>query len=175
MKAIETRYAGYRFRSRLEARWAVFFGELGIKYLYEPEGYRFEDGTTYLPDFYLPDSKQYFEVKGVLSDKDEHKIKSLIAAGEKVAVGYDEFEFTYNSTDPETKYLSFLIKCHRCGKYYFTNADDRKCPACGHRIEAVELHFYTVGERFGKYGTELEVQEAIIKAKEARFEKEERQ
>lgn len=25
IKAIETEYKGYRFRSRLEARWAVFF------------------------------------------------------------------------------------------------------------------------------------------------------
>ena len=32
IKAIETIYNGYRFRSRLEARWAVFFDEMGIKY-----------------------------------------------------------------------------------------------------------------------------------------------
>ena len=32
MKAIETEYNGYRFRSRLEARWAVFFDALGIEY-----------------------------------------------------------------------------------------------------------------------------------------------
>jgi len=29
IQAIETRYAGYRFRSRLEARWAVFFDNFG--------------------------------------------------------------------------------------------------------------------------------------------------
>jgi hypothetical protein len=28
IKAIETSYKGYRFRSRLEARWAVFFDAL---------------------------------------------------------------------------------------------------------------------------------------------------
>lgn len=38
IKAKETEYNGYRFRSRLEARWAVFFDVLGIKYEYEPEG-----------------------------------------------------------------------------------------------------------------------------------------
>ena len=54
IKAIETEYNGYRFRSRLEARWAVFFDELGIKYQYEPEGFDL-DGTLYLPDFYLPE------------------------------------------------------------------------------------------------------------------------
>jgi len=50
-KAIETEYNGYRFRSRLEARWAVFFDALGIDYEYEPEGYGLESGKKYLPDF----------------------------------------------------------------------------------------------------------------------------
>lgn len=51
MKAIETRYAGYRFRSRLEARWAVFFQTLGLKWEYEPEGFDLGFGDWYLPDF----------------------------------------------------------------------------------------------------------------------------
>jgi hypothetical protein len=38
-KAIETRYRGYRFRSRSEARWAVFFDAAGIAWQYEPEGF----------------------------------------------------------------------------------------------------------------------------------------
>ncbi len=38
IKAIDTVYNGYKFRSRLEARWAVFFDAAGIKYEYEPEG-----------------------------------------------------------------------------------------------------------------------------------------
>ena len=62
-KAIDTHYNGYRFRSRLEARWAVFFDVLCIKYEYEPEGLVLSDGTAYLPDFYLPGFHCYFEVK----------------------------------------------------------------------------------------------------------------
>lgn len=65
MKAIETEYKGYRFRSRLEARWAVFFDQMGIRYEYEPEGIMLSDGTPYLPDFYLPDFYCYFEVKRI--------------------------------------------------------------------------------------------------------------
>jgi hypothetical protein len=38
-KPIETLYRGYRFRSRLEARWAVFFDRARIPWRYEPEGY----------------------------------------------------------------------------------------------------------------------------------------
>jgi hypothetical protein len=51
--AIETRYAGCRFRSRLEARWAVFFDHLGVRWEYEPEGFHLSDGGFYLPDFRL--------------------------------------------------------------------------------------------------------------------------
>jgi hypothetical protein len=54
IRAIDTRYAGHRFRSRLEARWAVFFDALGITWQYEPQGYELSDGTLYLPDFFLP-------------------------------------------------------------------------------------------------------------------------
>lgn len=61
--AIETIYKGCRFRSRLEARWAVFFDACGIKWEYEPEGFEI-DGEKYLPDFYLPDLDTYAEVKG---------------------------------------------------------------------------------------------------------------
>lgn len=66
IKPIETVYNGYRFRSRLEARWAVFFDKIGIKYQYEPEGYEVDLGDKvirYLPDFYLPDQNIHAEVK----------------------------------------------------------------------------------------------------------------
>lgn len=63
IKAIETEYNGYRFRSRLEARWALFFDLLGIEYEYEPEGLELSNGKRYLPDFYLPYFKCFFEVK----------------------------------------------------------------------------------------------------------------
>jgi len=46
VKAINTEYNGYRFRSRLEARWAVFFDALGIKYRYEVEGFDLRGSST---------------------------------------------------------------------------------------------------------------------------------
>lgn len=78
-KAIETYYNGFHFRSRLEARWAVFFDHLGIKYLYEPQGFVLgEEKICYLPDFYLPELKTWIEVKGVMTKDDEKKIKYFI-------------------------------------------------------------------------------------------------
>jgi hypothetical protein len=65
LKAIETRYKGYRFRSRLEARWAVYLDTVGLNYEYEPEGFTLENGEQYLPDFWLPDVQSWAEVKAV--------------------------------------------------------------------------------------------------------------
>ena len=65
IRAIETSYAGCRFRSRLEARWAVFFDTLGIRWEYEPQGFFVGLGERpYLPDFYLVDQNLWVEVKG---------------------------------------------------------------------------------------------------------------
>lgn len=67
VQAIETVYAGHLFRSRLEARWAVFFDTLRIKWRYEPQGYRIQMHDVvrnYLPDFHLPDLDIWVEVKG---------------------------------------------------------------------------------------------------------------
>lgn len=86
IKAIETRYAGCRFRSRLEARWAVFFDAAGIRWEYEPEGLHVEwrlrwDGETfqYLPDFWLPDLNLWAEVKGSLTEAEGEKLLNAAA------------------------------------------------------------------------------------------------
>lgn len=63
MKAIETVYKGHRMRSRLEARWAVFFDLLKIKWEYEPEGFDLGTHGWYLPDFRLPDFGCWVEIK----------------------------------------------------------------------------------------------------------------
>jgi hypothetical protein len=72
-KVIQTKYKGYHFRSRTEARWAVFFDKLGVKYEYEPEGFELPNGKCYLPDFYLPllGGGGYFEVKPDVENEQE--------------------------------------------------------------------------------------------------------
>ena len=83
MKAIETEYKGYLFRSRLEARWAVFFDACGVKWEYEPEGFDLGNGLYYLPDFLLHgvffrdnDTPRdlWVEVKGKMTELDARKI-----------------------------------------------------------------------------------------------------
>ena len=63
MKAIETTYQGRRYRSRTEAKWAVFFNELMLPFEYEKEGFVI-GGVPYLPDFWLPTIGVWLEIKG---------------------------------------------------------------------------------------------------------------
>jgi hypothetical protein len=108
IKAIETRYKGHRFRSRLEARWAVVFDAAGIEWRYEDQGYELEQtpllmengGSYYLPDFWLPQLNMFFEVKGDLSLEaeqimrhkmlllcDSHPLRPKAAYGSDLAKG----------------------------------------------------------------------------------------
>lgn len=66
IKALPSFYKGQEFRSRLEARWAIFFDLVGLEYYYEPEGYDLGELGWYLPDFFLPTLHQngtWVEVK----------------------------------------------------------------------------------------------------------------
>lgn len=87
IKAIETQYKGYRFRSRLEARWAVFFDAMGIEWQYEPEGYDLGVLGWYLPDFFLPASNIWIEVKPSGTKIDE-------AAMAKIGAMFDDETMT---------------------------------------------------------------------------------
>jgi hypothetical protein len=80
IQPLETRYAGCKFRSRLEARWAVFFDRMRIPWEYEPDGFKTSAGN-YLPDFKIripqPEEhghgephSQWFEVKPEEFDTD---------------------------------------------------------------------------------------------------------
>jgi hypothetical protein len=62
---IETFYRGYRFRSRLEARWAVFFEHCKQNYIYEDQGFVLPSGP-YLPDFFFPEHQAFVEVKPLI-------------------------------------------------------------------------------------------------------------
>lgn len=79
IKARETEYAGCRFRSRLEARWAVFLDTAGIGWDYEPEGlvvgWRHRT-LKWLPDFWLH-SAQWGEVKGALDGAEFLRLLAL--------------------------------------------------------------------------------------------------
>lgn len=88
LKAIETHYRGHRFRSRLEARWAVFFDTLDLLWEYELEGFELQDGTRYLPDFRVrtpQGSHRWIEVKPPIVSTDskfESFCKALEPEGE---------------------------------------------------------------------------------------------
>lgn len=75
--AIPTFYNGVQYRSRTEARTAVFFDYFGIRHEYEPRKYHL-NGIVYIPDFWLTDYKLWVETKGQKpTDREREKARRL--------------------------------------------------------------------------------------------------
>ena len=188
IKPIETVYNGYRFRSRLEARWAVFFDAAGIKYQYEPEGFEFGDGIKYLPDFYLPDFKIHVEIKPSreLDDGKAEKFAfSMITGGVLVCYG-----------DPMNRNLRFITG-HECdwggGGCFdsdwgdivvaFTEHLDGSGPCLYVDYGKGEADFYKASRVYTEYtgcgvlddinNQYSDIRKAEVKARQARFEHDE--
>ena len=136
IKPIETVYRGYRFRSRLEARWAVLFDTLRVQWEYEKEGFELEGGVRYLPDFWLPELKMWVEVKGeTCSEEDWCKVVQLRAAsGNPVALVEGLPEDGDNSYADWDGHLYAVEEGRANVAVTFTNASlgfRMECPLCG--------------------------------------------
>jgi hypothetical protein len=100
-RAIPTRYKGCLFRSRNEARWAVFFETIGIRWTHEAEGFHIPNYSGYLPDFYVEPWRSWVEIKSgdpspeerakcrLLSDTTNQFV--LLLAGEPYPARYHAF------------------------------------------------------------------------------------
>ena len=128
IRAIETKYQGYRFRSRLEARWAVFFSALHTEWDYEPEGYDLGKAGWYLPDFWLPDMGVFVEIKasGLHDYTEVHGQMNEFRDGVGpiiLAVGL-----------PSMRYADAVLRCHDVGKNgggtYIGNGSWDWCTRC---------------------------------------------
>lgn len=104
IQAIETRWNGWRFRSRLEARWAVYFADLGLEFQYEVISYQMGE-VLYLPDFWLPQVGLWAEVKPHEFDAEElTKVDRLVRGtddGAILLIGPPDFK-TYATINKAT-------------------------------------------------------------------------
>lgn len=136
LKAIETEYKGYRFRSRLEARWAVFFDALGVAWEYEPEGYEMGE-VRYLPDFSVAEWDAFIEVKPVMPEYgDWNKCASLMeTSGKSVLIFYGtpgdgsyrvHCPFGYQGDLSELNDCDFvgIVACRKCDGLWLAEYDD---------------------------------------------------
>jgi hypothetical protein len=135
LKAIETVYNGYRFRSRLEARWAVFFDALGIKYEYEKEGFDL-DGVQYLPDFWLPEQDCWVEIKGQEPTEEEKGKAELLAYfGDKpVYILWGEIqapEVEYSRSE-YIRYAAKMFWFKKCSASFYAPRDSNPFPFSDH-------------------------------------------
>lgn len=178
IKPIETVFDGHRFRSRLEARWAVYFKELGVPYEYELEGYQLADGSRYLPDFFLPTIGLHVEVKPNqdISRKDLEKIiKFAVDAEQKLLLivgtpsteamylvdrrcsdGWCSFEPMEAESSHEDQLESLFETLHDWSMVEFGAVPLRSGISLVYTLKDPQLHYALAG--------------ATLKAKQARFE-----
>jgi hypothetical protein len=151
LKAIQTFYKGYHFRSRLEARWAVFFDALGLKWEYEPEGFELPGGVWYLPDFRTTSPTglvNWYEVKpsGVTSDPKvtaaNRPIVDLFGLDDTPGMGVHIL-----SGDP----LDHICFDDTTQEFGCLSEGIRVCPRCG-QIEVPEYSIYDMGEYGFSFG-----------------------
>lgn len=125
IKAKPTMYKNIQFRSRLEAKWAIFFDEMGITYQYEPGTYQVPMkgySIKYCPDFALLNVKTqqeikrplYVEIKGVnryceIYENDRKIMESFGSSNSLLVLGSFPPNTSYLFQEPD--YLSnfFLI------------------------------------------------------------------
>lgn len=149
-RAIETWFRGYRFRSRLEARWACFLTEAGVPFEYEAQGYTF-DGHFYLPDFWLPIQNCWCEIKPADPTEEERYRAERVGDGtgkrmyvlvgepmpkdECLALPYQTPGFERHFlVSPEWDSYQFFAQCPSCGYIGITfegRADYLKCSCEG--------------------------------------------
>lgn len=180
IKPIETIYNGYRFRSRLEARWAVFFDSLHVQYEYEPEGFDLGNGLYYLPDFRIKcwgtrgsihnePFDLWIEVKGKMTAEDALKIIRFANIND---YGWIENPILIVGNIPErwNSHDSMALGVYkRCGPYPFNyELIDGDC--FGAYPAAFEGKFFLWGDEGSYVWNVDEVEAAYDKARQARFE-----
>lgn len=128
MLPIETNYNGILFRSRLEARWAMFFDLLHIRWNYEPEGFT-NGNDSYLPDFVLynvslrgrDNNPLYIEIKP--ESFKEYRYKEWFTKNLVLFNGTPR-EFLWENYDSEGGFQQYpwwddrmrIWKCVKCGR-----------------------------------------------------------
>lgn len=158
-RAIETRYDGYHFRSRQEARWAVFMNSLGVRYVYERQGYDLGSNGFYLPDFWIPHQDCWLEIKpnADFPVEQARKMMALASFTKKVVfVLFDCVEVYHSDPIEERKHIRGMsnnIYANQ-GMYYAPNGE------VDHNIEFgyCELCEESWIGRFGWHFLELEKQ-----------------
>lgn len=127
---IQTYYHGHHFRSRIEARWAVFYDALKVPWAYEMEGFELGAGVRYLPDFWLPEQDCWVEIKGASPKVDEEHKASLLAeaTGKRVLIFYGSIPYDIGNDGPHDTVSAFLFAPRLCGDNCYAWCE---CPVCG--------------------------------------------
>lgn len=122
MRSLEAVYGGFRFRSRLECRWWIFWEALEEPAAYEPEAIDLGP-FAYQPDYWLSLFRAWVEIKGEMVTEEAGNLmiekchQLAIQSGRPTILNFD---------DPYDAKCAIFIKDR-----IYTNARWSVCPMCG--------------------------------------------
>jgi len=164
---IPTTYNGVTYRSRLEAKWQVFFDELEFEASYEVEPVTSADGDIlYVPDFVVYSGikctnwtrKHYIEIKPFPPNKEYISyLQSLPIPMEVdilVCVGLPNFK------QPSGTWLMDIG--HPQGKVIKTGFALKQCPYCTQYIPVAINRMDAECECYCRFGNEVQAKKAAL-------------
>lgn len=191
ISAIETSYNGCHFRSRLEARWAVFLDSFGEKWIYEHQGYRLQSGN-YLPDFFLPRLECWLEIKGEKPSAQEINLCTELSVETDKAVVL-AWGLPFAPFRKKRRHIDGVVETERLWTYCYDSKDssagegwwcecfwaiDRKYQFCICSNDDFDRAFTAPGANYGNFSGMKQISEIfgpigedhVSLAKSARFE-----
>ena len=158
----EINYDGFRFRSRIEAQWYLFFNSLNIDVHYEPEtiSLALSSGKicNYLPDYFLPDLDCYVEIKLSTCPTHEESMKcSLLATqtGKDVYLFYEPIGkknancYKYCAGTGAFVPQMRWVQCPKCSSFSITHMGlvaAMKCGCCKDMGDLTNSESYAIKE-----------------------------
>jgi hypothetical protein len=159
-KSKEQVYNGVKFRSTLEARWAIFFDACGLDWVYEPECFELDTGN-YTPDFYLKKYDLFVEIKPNLdwydNDYDFYRYTECPKRLLVLSVPFPSISQVSACFSEKIELYNEFTVNHRDEMYYHVNF----CP--NHKHEPFYFSGYNLGDNVDIWKNEYKNEINVVK------------
>lgn len=126
-------------RSYWEASFADYLNKNSIDWQYESKTFNLPDGSAYTPDFFLPQTNEWVEVKGWYREEHKQKIRDWkIAFPNEKHILADKKYLTSLGIDLKQKWITSkpMFGCVQCCKLFYRKYPDQKlcCVQCRNKF-----------------------------------------
>jgi hypothetical protein len=154
---IKTTYNGIEFKSKLEAKIALFLDALKIKWEYEPKVFALSNGVIYIPDFFLSELNTWLEVKGDIQEHNKEISRIFVENNKSELIlisNKNAFWFSGRDEAGIEDDVVLVGECSNCKSIFFcSNLGSYYCRKCKIHEGDHDIKYCLQSEFF--YGQEI--------------------